>query len=106
MHFDKAYVIGVEGKSTERLNRFFDSCKKAGVKAELYNAVNGAAIDYDQWQQEGYLSSDFELRMPGSLGCLLSHVTLWETVNQDPEVDVALICEDDAVLDKKFLKKL
>lgn len=106
MHFDKAYVIGVEGKSTERLNRFFASCETAGVKAELFNAVNGAEINYDQWQKEGYLSSDFELRMPGSLGCLLSHVTLWEKINSDPDIKVALICEDDAVLDKEFLRKL
>ena len=25
-------------------------------------------------------SNDFELKLPGSLGCMLSHITLWETI--------------------------
>ena len=104
MHYDKAYVIGFEGKKSERLIRFFDSCKMAGVNAELFPAVNGSKIVTEEWKVGNYLSDDFELRMPGSLGCLLSHVTLWEQVSNDETVDIALICEDDALLDNEFLK--
>ena len=55
---------------------------------------------------KGYLSQDFQLRMPGSMGCLLSHVTLWKHVHQLPDCNIALICEDDVVLDPDFIKQL
>lgn len=106
MHYDKAYVIGFEGKKSERLIRFFDSCNIAGVEAVLFPAVNGGKINTEEWREKNYLSDDFELRMPGSLGCLLSHVTLWEHVSNDDDVNIALICEDDALLDYDFLEKL
>jgi GR25 family glycosyltransferase involved in LPS biosynthesis len=106
MHYDKAYVIGFEGKKSERLIRFYESCKMAGVKTELFPAVNGRKIITEEWKVANYLSDDFDLRMPGSLGCLLSHVTLWEQISNDETVDIALICEDDALLDNDFLEKL
>ncbi|NOZ07908.1 MAG: glycosyltransferase family 25 protein [FCB group bacterium] len=106
MHFDKAYVINVPGKSTERLHRFYKSCEQAAVQVELFPAVNGAATDITDWQRRGYLCEDFTLKMPGSLGCLLSHVTLWEKIKADPQVEIALICEDDAELKPDFLSQL
>lgn len=106
MKFDKAYVIGFEERGAERLRRFFDSAEEAGVDVELFPAVDGAAVDADAFRARGYLSEDFEPKMPGSLGCLLSHVTLWERIHSDPEVSVALICEDDALLNEDFLAEL
>lgn len=106
MHFDKAYAISVEEKSSARLNRFYKSCELAAVEVELFSAVNGATADLTDWQRRGYLCENFTLRMPGSLGCLLSHVTLWEKINADPQVEIALICEDDAELKTDFLRQL
>jgi len=106
MRFDKAYVIGFKERGAERLHRFFGSAEEAGVDVELFPAVDGAAVDAEKSRELGYLSDDFELRMPGSLGCLLSHVTLWEHIHADPEVSVALICEDDALLNEDFLAEL
>ncbi len=106
MHFNKAYVICVAEKSPDRLRRFFRNCRRAGVSAELFPAVNGASIDTMDWQQNGYLTQDFKLKMPGSLGCLLSHVVLWEKIAADASVEIALICEDDAELIPDFLIQL
>ncbi len=106
MHFDKAYVIGMEVEGAERLKRFFKSSKEAGIDVTLWPAVNGGNVNIEEYKQNEYLGKNFKLRMPGSLGCLLSHVTLWEKVHNDPDCEVALICEDDAVLRKDFLEKL
>ena len=106
MHFDKAYVIGLEQAGPDRLRRFFKSSRTAGVQVELFPAVNGGSLDLDGFHKSGYLADDFELRMPGSLGCLLSHVTLWEKIDADPDVSIALICEDDALLDPDFMDTL
>ena len=76
------------------------------MDVELFPAVNGGSIDIGVFQSLKYLTDDFRLRMPGSLGCLLSHVTLWEHVAQDENVEIALILEDDALLDEDFQKKL
>ncbi len=106
MHFDQAFVIGFPDQKSERLDRFFESCQIAGIQVEIFPAVRGDSIDLIQWAQDGYLVSDFKMNMPGSLGCLLSHVTIWEKIYNDPDVNIALICEDDAILENDFLLKL
>jgi len=106
LHFDKAYVIGFPNPKNDRLNRFYNSCEAAGVEAELFPAIEGNKIDLIPWIDAGYLTKDFQMNMPGSLGCLLSHVTLWEKIYHDPAVEIALICEDDALLHRNFLTKL
>ena len=44
--------------------------------------------------------------MPGSLGCLLSHVTLWQHCQQDKNCDIALIFEDDPIIKPDFEARL
>lgn len=106
MHFDKAYIIGLPKLSSKRLDKCFKKFNEQGIKVELWEGIHGLEVDTEKYRDDGYLTDDFQLKLPGSLGCLLSHVTLWEKINKDPSCDIALICEDDILLHKDFKKKL
>lgn len=105
MHFDKAYLISLK-ESEQRRNRFNRMAQKASVNVEWFDAVKGSEVDIEKYRSNGYLSEDFKLRMPGSLGCLLSHVHVWEKISDDEKCDVGLIFEDDAIIKRNFLTKL
>jgi len=106
MHFDKAYIIGLPNHTNKRLDRCFKRFKREKVDVELWPGLYGPDINIQEYQDKGYLSKDFTLKMPGSLGCMLSHITLWEHLEKNPECNIALICEDDILLKNNFLKNL
>ena len=106
MHFDKAYIIGIPKLSANRLDNCFKKFKEQDIDVSLWEGLHGLEINIEEYKKSGYLSDDFDLRLPGSLGCLLSHVTLWEKVNNDSSCEIALICEDDILLHKDFKNKL
>ena len=106
MNFDKAYVIGSHEFSSKRLERFYKMSNSIDMEVELWPAIYGLDIDVNQYKNNGYLSDDFKLSMPGSLGCLLSHVTLWEHCQKDPNCDIALIFEDDVILNSDFIDSI
>ena len=105
MRFDKAYLINLE-QSPGRKKSFYRYAKKAGVDVEWYPAIYGLDVDTGDYQEKGYLSQDFEPRLAGSLGTLLSHVHVWEKIEEDPDCEVGLVFEDDAIFGKNFLKEL
>lgn len=105
MDFQRAYVISLE-ESVARRERFLRSAKRTGLDVEWFPAIRGSEVDLDQLRKDGILADDFKLRMAGSLGTLLSHVAVWEQAAEDPECDVVLIFEDDAILKRSFLKRL
>ena len=106
MNFDKAYIIGIPKLTPSRIKKCFDKFKEQNISVELWEGINGLEVDIEKYKKSGYLSKDFKLKMPGSLGCLLSHVTLWEKIFEDQNCKVALICEDDIMLHKNFMSKL
>ena len=106
MNFDKSYIIGIPQLSQKRLDRCFEKFKNQNIDVELWEGKYGLEVDLDEYKKKGYLSNDFKLKLPGSLGCLLSHVTLWEHIYNDSNCEVALICEDDILLNKDFKVKL
>ena len=106
MNFDKSYIIGIPQLSQKRLDRCFKKFKDQNINVELWEGVYGADINLDKYKKMEYLSNDFKLNLPGSLGCLLSHVTLWEHIYNDSDCKIALICEDDILLNKDFKIKL
>jgi GR25 family glycosyltransferase involved in LPS biosynthesis len=106
MHFDKAFIIGLPDHMDKRLERCFKRCEGEGVNIKLWSGIYGLDVDIPEYQAKGYLSDDFDLQLPGSLGCMLSHITLWESIEKDPDCKVALICEDDILLKSNFLKDL
>ncbi|MAV58380.1 MAG: hypothetical protein CMG07_05315 [Candidatus Marinimicrobia bacterium] len=106
MHFDKAYIIGIPKLTPLRLEKCFNKFLEQNISVELWEGINGIEVDIQKYKKLKYLSNDFKLKMPGSLGCLLSHVSLWEKIYKDPNCKVALICEDDILLHKNFKEKL
>tara|TARA_Y100001970_G_scaffold80605_1_gene102341 strand:+ start:318 stop:1025 length:708 start_codon:yes stop_codon:yes gene_type:complete len=106
MHFDEAYIIGIPKLSANRLDKCFKKFKKQNIDAKLWEGIHGLEVNIEKYKKSGYLSEDFDLMLPGSLGCLLSHITLWEKIEKDSCADVVLICEDDILLHKDFKQKL
>jgi len=106
MKFDKAFVIGSWEFSKSRLDRFYKNIKKHNFNVTLWPAINGKTINIKKYVNKNYLPENFEMNMPGSLGCLLSHVTLWEYCHNSKGCEIALVLEDDVILDKKFLNTL
>ncbi len=101
MQYDKAYLISLE-RSPGRRKNFYRYARKAGIEVEWFPALYGLDVDIQDFQQRGYLSDDFKLRLAGSLGTLLSHVHVWEKIAEDPTCEVGLIFEDDAVFNRRF----
>ena len=105
MDFQRAFVISLT-ESEDRRNRFFRRAQRAGLDIEWFPAIRGSQVNLDDLRRDGYLADDFKLRTPGSLGTLLSHVKVWEQVEKDSDCDVALVFEDDALLDPGFKSRL
>lgn len=105
MQYDKAYLISLE-RSPGRRKNFYRYAKKAGLEVEWFPAIYGLDVDTDDYKKRGYLSEDFKLRLAGSLGTLLSHVHVWEKIAEDPQCNVGLVFEDDAVFNRRFLTDL
>ena len=106
MHFDKSFFISLATHTPERIERFYKRSKKENLSVKLWPGIYGLDVNIKEYQDKGYLTDDFTLHLPGSLGCMLSHVSLWDHINQDPNCDIALIFEDDILFKKNFLKKL
>ncbi len=106
MHFDKSFFISLATHTPERIKRFYKRSKKENLSVELWPGIYGLDVNIKEYQDKGYLTDDFTLHLPGSLGCMLSHVSLWDHVNSDPDCKIALIFEDDVLFKKNFLKRL
>ena len=106
MKYDKAYVIGSKELAENRLKKFFSKNKLKNIEIKLWPAIIGTKVDIQQYQQKNFLTKDFKLNMAGSLGCLLSHVTLWKKCVDNKECDIALIFEDDAIIKNDFNEKI
>ena len=102
MNYDKAYVIGSKEISKKRLDKFFKRNILKDKEVEVWPAINGMNVDIEKYQNLNYLSKNFKKNKPGSLGCLLSHLTLWNHCLLDESCDIALILEDDVILNKNF----
>ena len=102
MNYDKAYVIGSKEISKKRLDKFFKRNILKDKEIKVWPAINGMDVDIKKYQELNYLSHNFKINKPGSLGCLLSHLTLWNHCFLDNSCDIALILEDDVILNKNF----
>lgn len=99
------YVINLE-KDKQRLNSFFNLIKKQKISTKKrgwfrFNAVDGSNFDSLFEKIKNYENNKkiFELwkKHPGSIGCYLSHIKLWETILKDEKSsEYTLIMEDDS----------
>jgi len=91
--FSQFYGMARHKTATQGGNRI--AAVVAFTAADPFNNIN-------HYQQQGYLSEDFKLKLADSLGTLSSHVQLWEKIAADPGCGVGLIFEDDAVFKADF----
>jgi len=105
MQFDRAFCINLD-RSPDRLKRIQRQAERAGLSFERFSAVDGGTLDLTPHIRAGWLTGDIQIKLPGSLGTFLSHLTLWQRVYDDPEVEIALILEDDARFKPDFLSRL
>lgn len=84
---------------------------------ERVSAVDGSRLDLDDISKniitsEGITAAKNKTNMegisltPGAIGCAMSHRNIWLRIKNDPNIDNALILEDDIDLDKNFISKL
>lgn len=100
-YINATYVINLDS-DTDRLKEFDDMMSKYNWTYIRHSAFNGKKIinspdnhnpDVDSLQ-ERYIRKSW--LSANEMGCLLSHVSLWEKVATDPNLQRIIIFEDDA----------
>jgi GR25 family glycosyltransferase involved in LPS biosynthesis len=91
------YVINLD-RSKERL-RLFQSRNAHLNNVQRFPAVDGVTIDREELIRSGYLTPDLAYP-PGTLGCAMSHLKLWELAAR--EECVITVFEDDALVAHRF----
>jgi GR25 family glycosyltransferase involved in LPS biosynthesis len=104
-HVDRSFVINLDPSST-RMTDFNDMMVNLNWPYERFEAINGKKLVYSSYNTDDpnffrnhefinkYVS--YSMMNPSEIGCLLSHVTLWELVANDPNLHRIAIFEDDA----------
>jgi GR25 family glycosyltransferase involved in LPS biosynthesis len=109
---DKIYIISLPD-ATERQDFIWNDLLSAGFdasKIEFIEAVNGNDLDINECLQDGTISPKY--RDPNGVltksiyGCALSHLNIYKDFLQTPDIETALILEDDANLTHTALRTL
>ena len=118
---NRIFVISLEkdrerwGLFLQRLNNKF--CNLERRQVNRFIAVNGADPDYvsvvldtvyENEEKTKEKALQFYQQHPGSIGCYLSHLTLWQVLlqSQTPNEKYVLIMEDDAFFTPYALQNL
>lgn len=83
---DRIYVINMN-HNTDRLYNFSVLMNKLNYQFERFEGVNGQLYKPDKLS-------------PGEYGCYLSHKSLWQKIAKDPDINKAIIFEDDVELNE------
>jgi len=109
---DKIYIISLRDAKI-RQNFIWNDLLSAGFdssKIEFIEAVNGNDLDIEECLREGIISPKY--RDPNGVltksiyGCALSHQNIYKEFLETPDVETALILEDDANLTHTALRAL
>lgn len=93
---DQIYVINLD-RDTERLQDFNQMMIQNKWSYERFPAIYGKQLTpAQQILKEKYVNFPLESLRQAEIGCLLSHVSLWEKVANDDNLHKILIFEDDA----------
>lgn len=111
MDIKDIYVINLE-KDKQRLQSFFNLIKKQNIstkgrKWNRFNAIDGSNIDNINKEINVNMDKDITVnkekilnywkKKPGSIGCYLSHLKLWNLILEDENSgEYVLILEDDS----------
>lgn len=98
------YLINLD-RAKERLNFVLPFIEGLGFPVERISAVDGRNISLEDvdYDPEEYLRRFKMYPEPGTIGCALSHMRVWELFMQS-QYDYALIFEDDVQFDPEILK--
>jgi GR25 family glycosyltransferase involved in LPS biosynthesis len=102
---DRTFVINLDPTST-RMQDFDTMMGRLNWPYERFEAVNGKKLvaslynteDPNSFSNHEYLRKyvSYSMMNPSEIGCLLSHVALWDRVATDPNLQRIAIFEDDA----------
>lgn len=91
---DQIFVINMD-KDKDRLAIFDDTMKKSNWEYTRISAVEGKKLTPKNHLLNKYTKKIAWLKK-GEIGCLLSHVIIWEKLLNDKNLNRILIFEDDA----------
>lgn len=95
------FVISL-GRAPERRAAIKEHLDSLGLQYEMVDAVDGNELS--QEEIEGYTKPGFTY-IAGVIGCYLSHILVYEKIIEK-NLQIALILEDDALLNPKFVEVL
>lgn len=88
----QCYVISLAREPQKRA-AFVERIRRTGLDIEVFDAVDGRSLDYDQCVQDGLVAADATGFTRGRLGCASSHRALWREAERSGRN--LLILEDD-----------
>lgn len=91
----KVFAINLE-RSTDRKKHILDECKRHNLEPILFKAVDGSKLSEEQLS-EMVLDHKINGMTKKEIGCALSHIGVYKRI-VDENINLALILEDDAVL--------
>lgn len=101
------YILSIK-RAKHRLDAIVEATKGLDLDLRPIEGVDGSLIDRKDWtaiKPIQFAINTGRIPMPGEYGCYASHIRAMETFLQTDE-PVALICEDDIVLDADTKRKI
>lgn len=96
----KVVVINME-KSKDRWNRISGELKGFGLDYERFPAIEGKKLSDEEIAQKTTFIARTFLCTHASVGCALSHVSVWKNFIDSGEEFICIV-EDDATFNEKF----
>jgi GR25 family glycosyltransferase involved in LPS biosynthesis len=102
MLLDNIYVVNLN-VSSDRLKKIKQNFDLYNIKFRRFSAVYGKTLGTDEIVKHTSSLCRNLLCNYGIIGCAMSHKKLWEQLLNDKTTDRYLICEDDIIIDDKFV---
>src|SRR2546423_9478984 len=89
----KCYVISLP-RLPHKSSVFLERNSGTGLHFEVFQAVDGRDLTFDECVQKGFITANAIAYTPGMIGCAASHFSLWTEAK--PTQSNLLVFEDDA----------
>ncbi|MDF2577299.1 MAG: glycosyltransferase 25 family er [Chlamydiales bacterium] len=112
LKIDQTWVILLERDQARKEYVEKDLFKKQDIPDPhaIFSAIDGKKLTNEQIQefvqQKIFTENAVKTLKRGEIGCALSHYTLWKRVAEDPDINSAMILEDDVQLLGTFQNSL
>ena len=101
---NKIFCVNLD-TDIDRYKNSQEQFKSHNLIVERFSGINGSTIKEKDYLDIIKKNSILLKNKCGSTGCYLSHIKIWDKILEDPNIKIALILEDDIILDKDFKKK-